>query len=72
VRNWVTFHGFALNVATDLAYFGRIVPCGLPSEVMSSVERLLGRPVALAEVQAAVVAAVAEVFARHLDVGGSP
>jgi lipoyl(octanoyl) transferase len=67
VRNWVTFHGFALNVAPDLAYFGRIVPCGLASEVMSSVERLLGRKVALAEVQAAVVLAVAEVFGRNLD-----
>jgi lipoyl(octanoyl) transferase len=72
VRNWVTFHGFALNVATDLAYFGRIVPCGLAPEVMSSVERLLGRPVALPEVQGAVARAVAEVFGRLLDAGRAP
>jgi lipoate-protein ligase B len=67
VRNWVTFHGFALNVSTDLEYFGRIVPCGLAPEVMSSVERLLGRPVDLGVVQEAVVAAVAEVFGRRVD-----
>jgi lipoyl(octanoyl) transferase len=72
VRNWVTFHGFALNVATDLAYFGRIVPCGLPPEVMSSVERLLGRKVALTVVQVAVVAALADVFGRSLDAGRTP
>lgn len=72
VRNWVTFHGFALNVSTDLAYFGRISPCGLAPEVMSSLERLLGRPVTVAEVTPGVVAAVAEVFGRSLDAGQAP
>jgi lipoate-protein ligase B len=72
VRNWVTFHGFALNVSTDLAYFGRIVPCGLAPDVMASLERLLGRPVALAEVRDAVIAAVGEVFGRHLEAGAAP
>jgi lipoate-protein ligase B len=67
VRNWVTFHGFALNVATDLEYFGRIVPCGLAPEVMSSVERLLGRPVDFGALQVAVVAATAAVFGRRVD-----
>jgi len=72
VRNWVTFHGFALNVSTDLAYFTRISPCGLEPEVMSSLARLLGRPVTVAEVKPAVVASVAEVFGRHLDAGRGP
>jgi len=67
VRNWVTFHGFALNVSTDLAYFGRISPCGLRPEVMSSLEQLLGRAVTFAEVTPAVVASLAEVFGRQVD-----
>ncbi len=42
VKQWVTWHGFALNVATDLAEFQRIVPCGIPGVEMTSVERELG------------------------------
>ena len=57
-RRWVTFHGVALNVSTDLAYFGRINPCGFPAAVMTSVAELAGRPVAVAEVKAPV--------ARHM------
>jgi len=39
VRQWVTWHGFALNVTTDLAAFERIVPCGIPGVVMTSLAR---------------------------------
>jgi lipoate-protein ligase B len=39
VKQWVTWHGFALNVSTDLAHFDRIVPCGIPGVVMTSIER---------------------------------
>jgi lipoyl(octanoyl) transferase len=39
VRQWVTWHGFALNVTTDLADFERIVPCGIPGVMMTSLER---------------------------------
>lgn len=42
VRQWVTWHGFALNVTTDLSYFDLIVPCGIPNVVMTSLQRELG------------------------------
>lgn len=43
VKQWVTFHGFALNVNTDLSYFDLIVPCGIKDVVMTSVALELGR-----------------------------
>jgi len=43
VKQWVTFHGFALNVTTDLSGFDLIVPCGIQDVVMTSVARELGR-----------------------------
>jgi lipoate-protein ligase B len=51
LRRWVTFHGFALNVTTDLTGFQVIRPCGEPPEVMTSMERLLMRPVSLEEIR---------------------
>jgi lipoate-protein ligase B len=43
VRNWVTFHGVALNVNTDLSFFQMITPCGFPGSTMTSMKALLGR-----------------------------
>lgn len=56
VRRWVTYHGFALNVAPDLAHLGRLNPCGLESGVYASMASLLGRTVSLEEVAERVVA----------------
>jgi lipoyl(octanoyl) transferase len=55
ISRWVTSHGFALNVSTDLSHFGLIVPCGIPDKGVTSMERVLARPVSMAEVAEAVV-----------------
>lgn len=62
VKQWVTWHGFALNVATDLAEFQRIVPCGIPGVEMTSIERELGRGKLWEESVAAVVEGFAKAF----------
>ena len=64
VKRWVTMHGFALNVSTDLARFGAINPCGLDAAVMGSMSGELGRPIALSAVKDAVRDAFSEVFGR--------
>jgi lipoyl(octanoyl) transferase len=63
-RRWVTFHGLALNVSTDLGYFGRINPCGFRSEVMTSLSRELGRPVEVGEVRQRLVDELGQALGR--------
>lgn len=48
---WVTMHGFALNVNTDLRYFNYIVPCGIDDKAVTSIEKELGRKVDLLQVE---------------------
>ncbi|MCC7416556.1 MAG: lipoyl(octanoyl) transferase LipB [Acidobacteria bacterium] len=62
IARWVTSHGFALNVSTDLADFGLIVPCGIQDRGVTSLERLLGRQVDRAAVEEAVAHQFREVF----------
>ena len=66
VKRWVTLHGFALNVSTDLGRFASINPCGLEATTMGSMESVLGRPVPFAEVKAATREELGAVFARLL------
>ncbi len=62
-RDWVTWHGFALNVTTDLSYFDLIVPCGIGGVVMTSISRELGTDdISAQDVRERVTAKFAEVF----------
>ena len=64
ISRWVTSHGFALNVDTDLSYFGYIVPCGLAKPVTSMAQ--LGARPDLAEVNAALARRFGQVFDREI------
>lgn len=64
ISRWVTSHGFALNLTTDLSYFGYIVPCGLPNPVTSMAE--LGCRASWEEVTAAIVRSFGRVFEREM------
>jgi lipoyl(octanoyl) transferase len=48
---WVTMHGLALNVNTDLSYFGNIIPCGIDDKAVTSLQQELGRPIPMTEVE---------------------
>jgi lipoyl(octanoyl) transferase len=62
VSRWVTMHGFAFNVNTDLTKFNRIIPCGIFHKGVTSMQRLLGKEVQLVSVQQELVKAFADVF----------
>jgi lipoyl(octanoyl) transferase len=67
ISKWVTSHGFAFNVNTALKHFDFIVPCGITDKGVTSLQELLGRPVAMDEVEAAVEAAFRSVFSDRSD-----
>jgi lipoyl(octanoyl) transferase len=62
ISRWVTSHGFAYNVATDLRYFDLIVPCGISDRKATSLEKLLSRSVAASEVRPRLIDHLAGVF----------
>src|SRR5690242_18568436 len=65
ISRWITSHGFALNVNTDLDYFRLIVPCGIADGGVTSLSRLIGHPVAMADAEEAVADAFCDVFQRR-------
>ena len=65
ISKWVTSHGFAFNVSTNLDHFNLIVPCGLAGHGVTSLERAAGRSVALADVEASLTGHFSDVFDRE-------
>lgn len=66
LSRWITTHGFALNVSTDLSFFNGIIPCGLHQVRMTSIERLTGKAPALPEIAAVCARHFGDVFDREL------
>ena len=64
---WVTMHGFAFNVNTDLSYFGHIIPCGINDKEVTSLEKLLGHPVDMNEVKQKMCFHFAQRFEADLN-----
>ncbi|HLZ10788.1 MAG TPA: lipoyl(octanoyl) transferase LipB, partial [Chloroflexota bacterium] len=67
VARWVSSHGFALNVSTDLSYFDAIIPCGIAGRGVTSLSQLLRRTVGRAEVEDVLLRHFADVF--EVEVG---
>ncbi len=64
---WITMHGFALNVNTDLSYFNNIIPCGIANKQVTSIEKELGHKIDLEEVKEKVKMNFKKVFDATLD-----
>ena len=62
ISRWVTSHGFALNVSTDLSYFNLIIPCGIPDRGVTSLERLLGHTVDVGSAETVVAQCFTDIF----------
>lgn len=67
VSKWITMHGFALNVNTDLSYFDRIIPCGIFHKGVTSLEKLLGKKIAMNEVEERVIKNFERVFSVQTE-----
>ncbi len=72
IARWITSHGFALNVNTDLEYFKMIVPCGITDKGVTSLSRLLGRQIDLRDVAHRTASHFSKVFDRQVVVSEFP
>ncbi|MGF1671199.1 MAG: lipoyl(octanoyl) transferase LipB [Balneolaceae bacterium] len=66
---WVTMHGFAFNINTDLSYFNYIIPCGIQNKAVTSLSKLLGRKIEESEVKKYIVRHFSEVFSVKTEEG---
>ena len=62
VSKWITMHGFALNVNTDLSYFDRIIPCGIFHKGVTSIHNILGKEISLIEVHQHLIKHFSQLF----------
>lgn len=69
VSRWITMHGFAFNVNTDLSYFGNIIPCGISDRPITSMQKLLGQKLDYPHVQGTVATKFSEVFDIDFESG---
>ena len=69
VKSWITYHGFALNVNTDLSYFDMIVPCGIQGVKITSIKKILGGKddINMSEVETGITRAFSKVFNSKLS-----
>jgi lipoyl(octanoyl) transferase len=65
---WITMHGFALNVNTDLSYFNNIIPCGIQNKQVTSIEKETGNKVSMEDVKGRIKKRFEEVFRVELTV----
>lgn len=72
ISRWITSHGFAFNVNTDLDYFNLIVPCGIADRGVTSLEQLLGRRLPLVEVEETLAHHFGAVFERQVTAAAVP
>ncbi len=65
---WVTMHGFAFNVNTDLSYFEHIIPCGIDDKAVTSLEKELGKKVDIIEVEIKLRKHIADLFEMEIEI----
>ncbi|MBA7535734.1 Octanoyltransferase [subsurface metagenome] len=67
VKRWVSFHGFAFNVNTNLKHFDFIVPCGLKNVTMTSMQKILNKEISLDRVKKSIIKNFGVIFKKRLE-----
>jgi len=66
ISRWVTMHGFAFNISSDLSYFGNIIPCGIADKQVTSLEKEIGRPVDMKDVKEKIKSYLIHLFEMEI------